>query len=100
MSDMLEQNDEIQEILSRNYSCQDVDDADLEAEFDGLGDYVTDGRPFITRHYSPHICQLPPDILDDALAPPSGAPSVGVPAAPAAAAGFDDFGLPVQVPAT
>ena len=56
MSDMLEQSDEIQEILSRNYSCQEVDDADLEAEFDGLGDYATDGTSHLSFFTARSAC--------------------------------------------
>jgi hypothetical protein len=39
MEDMLDQTNEIQEALGRQYGCpDDIDEADLEAELDALGD--------------------------------------------------------------
>uniref|UniRef100_A0A915CWV1 Charged multivesicular body protein 5 n=1 Tax=Ditylenchus dipsaci TaxID=166011 RepID=A0A915CWV1_9BILA len=38
MEDMLEMNNEIQDALSRQYDTPDIDEADLEAELDALGD--------------------------------------------------------------
>jgi len=38
MEDMLEQANDIQEALSRDYTCPDVDEDDLEAELAALGD--------------------------------------------------------------
>lgn len=38
MADMLEQADEVQEALGRTYGMQDVDDDELAAELDALGD--------------------------------------------------------------
>ncbi|KAG1691852.1 Charged multivesicular body protein 5 [Nymphon striatum] len=40
MEDMLEQADEVQQALGRSYGMPDVDDADLEAELDALGDEI------------------------------------------------------------
>ncbi|KAI6186408.1 hypothetical protein M3Y98_00129600 [Aphelenchoides besseyi] len=38
MEDMLEMNNEIQDALSRQYDTPDIDEADLEAELEALGD--------------------------------------------------------------
>lgn len=38
LADMLEQADEVQEALGRTYGMQDVDDDELAAELDALGD--------------------------------------------------------------
>lgn len=38
MEDMLDMNNDIQEALSRQYDTPDVDEADLEAELEALGD--------------------------------------------------------------
>lgn len=38
MADMLEQADEVQEAMGRTYGMPDVDDDDLQAELDALGD--------------------------------------------------------------
>jgi len=38
MQDMLEQADEVQEALGRSYGMPEIDDADLDAELDALGD--------------------------------------------------------------
>jgi len=40
MEDMLEQAGEIQDALSRSYGTPDIDEADLEAELDALGDEI------------------------------------------------------------
>ena len=40
LADMLEQADEVQEALGRNYATPDVDDDELEAELDALGDEI------------------------------------------------------------
>lgn len=37
---MLEQADEVQEALGRNYSTPDVDEDELEAELEALGDEI------------------------------------------------------------
>eukprot|EP00048_Salpingoeca_helianthica_P014560 m.222311 g.222311 ORF g.222311 m.222311 type:complete len:226 (-) comp16000_c0_seq1:25-702(-) len=87
IEDLLEMNEEIQESLARSYNAPEVDDADLEAEFEGLGDLTLDDN-----------------ILDEAFAPsvPTHVPEAGaaVPAAagprkqPAGAVAVDEFGLP------
>lgn len=38
MEEMLDMNNDIQEALSRQYDTPDIDEADLEAELDALGD--------------------------------------------------------------
>lgn len=38
MADMLEQADEVQEALGRNYGTPDIDESELEAELEALGD--------------------------------------------------------------
>ncbi|XP_059470064.1 charged multivesicular body protein 5 [Neocloeon triangulifer] len=40
MADMLEQADEVQEALGRSYATPDVDEDELEAELDALGDEI------------------------------------------------------------
>jgi len=40
MSDMLEQADEIQEAMGRSYNTPDLDEDDLQAELDALGDEI------------------------------------------------------------
>jgi charged multivesicular body protein 5 len=40
MADMLEQADEVQEALGRSYNMPDVDEDDLQAELDALGDEI------------------------------------------------------------
>ncbi|VBB29148.1 unnamed protein product [Acanthocheilonema viteae] len=38
MEEMLDMNNEIQDAMSRQYETPDIDEADLEAELDALGD--------------------------------------------------------------
>lgn len=40
MADMLEQADEVQEALGRSYGCPEIDEDELAAELDALGDEV------------------------------------------------------------
>lgn len=40
LSDMLEQSDEIQEALGRNYNMPEIDEDELNAELDALGDEI------------------------------------------------------------
>jgi len=85
MEDMMEMNDEIQEVMGRSYGMPEIDDDDLEAELDALGDEI--GLDEDTSY------------LDDAVSAPSiptnepGADSMrgDVP--------VDEFGLP-QIPQT
>ncbi|KAG8041203.1 hypothetical protein G9C98_002191 [Cotesia typhae] len=87
LADMLEQSDEVQEVLGRSYGTPEIDDDELNAELDALGDEIAlenDGS-----------------FLDDAISAPNapdkdpGAASIrnkdGVP--------VDEFGLP-QIPAS
>uniref|UniRef100_A0AC34FII0 Charged multivesicular body protein 5 n=1 Tax=Panagrolaimus sp. ES5 TaxID=591445 RepID=A0AC34FII0_9BILA len=86
MEDMLDMNNDIQEALGRQYDTPDIDEADLEAELDALGDEL----------------QLDGDstFLDEALTTP-GVPT-GIPGQRdtnhASDIAVDEFGLP-RVPA-
>jgi charged multivesicular body protein 5 len=40
MSDMLEQADEVQDALGRSYGTPEIDEDELEAELDALGDEI------------------------------------------------------------
>lgn len=40
MADMLEQSEEVQEALGRSYGTPDIDESELEAELDALGDEI------------------------------------------------------------
>jgi charged multivesicular body protein 5 len=40
MSDMLDQADEVQEALGRSYNTPEIDEDELEAELDALGDEI------------------------------------------------------------
>ena len=40
LEDLTEQSSEIQEIMGRSYGCPEIDDDDLEAELDALGDEI------------------------------------------------------------
>lgn len=84
MEDLLEDANEIQDVLGREYGTPDVDEADLDAELDALGDMDLEGS-----------------FLDEATSAP-GVPSMEPGAKRPAAAGsiaVDEFGLP-EVPAT
>lgn len=84
LEDLTEQSSEIQEIMGRSYGMPEIDDDDLEAELDALGDEIGFDEDS--------------SYLDEAVATPSvptsdpGADSVrdSVP--------VDEFGLP-QIPA-
>ncbi|CAD5232965.1 unnamed protein product [Bursaphelenchus xylophilus] len=82
MEDMLEMNNEVQDALSRQYDCADIDETELEAELEALGnelDFDTDTS-----------------YLDEALNAP-GVPSKdpGVPASSKQSGVLvDEFGLP------
>ncbi|KAM6971054.1 charged multivesicular body protein 5 [Tautogolabrus adspersus] len=85
LEDMMEDADEIQEALGRSYGTPEIDDDDLEAELDALGD------EFLMDDDSSY--------LDEA----SSAPSIpeGLPGEKSSRDGVlvDEFGLP-QIPAT
>lgn len=40
LADMLEQNDEVQEVMGRTYGVPDLDEDELAAELDALGDEI------------------------------------------------------------
>eukprot|EP00051_Salpingoeca_urceolata_P007638 m.99228 g.99228 ORF g.99228 m.99228 type:complete len:221 (+) comp15325_c0_seq1:292-954(+) len=85
LEDMLEDHSEIQDVLSRSYAAPDVDEADLEAELDALGDWEPDlGES---------------NLLDEAMAPavPNSEPGSAI--AQPTPGGVDEFGLP-EVPMT
>ncbi|VDM84813.1 unnamed protein product [Strongylus vulgaris] len=85
MEDMLDLNNEIQEVMSRQYDTPDIDEADLEAELALLGDEL-EGETDTTY-------------LDEALNAP-GVPTAR-PASSKVAEGLevDEFGLP-KIPAS
>jgi len=85
MDDLLDQTNEMQEILGREYGCpEELDDADLDAELDALGDLDFD---------------MDSDLLDILPSGPTGMPTAAdatvVPAAttPAGQVPVDEFGL-------
>lgn len=81
MEDMLEMADEVQETLGRQYGMpDDVDEADLEAELDALGDEMFEDELSV----------------DDAISAPTGPLSEGGEANPAqpGSVAVDEFGLP------
>jgi len=86
MTDMLEQHEEIQEVLSRNYTAPEVDDEDLEAEFDSLGDLELEDDSILDEALAPVPSRLPPAAARPAAAAPG-------------AVAVDEFGLP-EVAAT
>ena len=57
LEDLMEQNEEIQEVMGRSYGMPEIDDDELEAELDALGDEI--GLDEDTSY------------LDDAVAAPS-----------------------------
>lgn len=80
MEDMLDMNNDIQEALSRQYDTPDIDEADLEAELDALGDELQ--------------ADTDTSFLDEALKPiPTREPG-----AKDTEIDVDEFGLP-KVPA-
>lgn len=83
MEDMLELADEVQETLGRSYGMPELDEADLEAELDALGDEMFDDELN----------------LDDAISAPTG--PIGETTGPSTESegvAVDEFGLP-QLPA-
>ena len=91
LADMLEDANEVQEALGRTYGVPDLDEADLEAELDALGD------DFALDEDSSY--------LDDAIAAPNapdrepGADSVAVDDSNNGGVLVDEFGLP-KIPET
>lgn len=84
LEDMMEMNSEIQEVMGRSYGMPEVDDDELEAELDALGDEL----------------QFDEDTsyLDDAVSAPSIPTSEpGTESATAGNVPVDEFGLP-QIP--
>jgi charged multivesicular body protein 5 len=56
LEDLMEQSNEIQEVMGRSYGMPEIDDDELEAELDALGDELLDNDA---------------SYLDDAVAAPS-----------------------------
>lgn len=83
MEDMLELADEVQETLGRSYGMPELDDADLDAELDALGDDMFEDE----------------GLLDDAVSAPSAPQGeIGEPSSTHEGVAVDEFGLP-QLPA-
>ncbi|CAK8671799.1 unnamed protein product [Clavelina lepadiformis] len=83
MEDMLEMADEVQDALGRSYGMPDLDEADLDAELDALGDDMFEDS-----------------MLDDEVAAPNAPSNELGESLPANQEGVavDEFGLP-QLPA-
>merc|ERR1712226_202981 len=81
MEDMMEEANEIQEVMGRSYGCPEIDEDDLEAELDALGDEM---------------------LLDDDTSYLDSAETTNMPAIPTTTPGesnkpiaeTDEFGLP------
>lgn len=82
LEDLTEQANEIQEVMGRSYGMPEIDDDELEAEFDALGDMVLDDDT---------------SYLDE-IAAPSAPTTVPGEASSADGVPVDEFGLP-QIPA-
>eukprot|EP00049_Salpingoeca_infusionum_P007607 m.123766 g.123766 ORF g.123766 m.123766 type:complete len:215 (-) comp13759_c0_seq1:1135-1779(-) len=76
IADMMDEHQELQDIMSRSYGMDDIDEAELEAEFESFGEEL--------------------EMFDDAMFDEVTPPSTTAEAAPVApvAEGVDDFGLP------
>lgn len=87
LEDMLDQANDVQEALGRSYGMPDVDDAELEAELDALGDEIA--------------LDEDTSYLDEASAPRIPTKEPGAESLPANQEGIlvDEFGLP-KIPAT
>ncbi|CAG5114469.1 unnamed protein product [Candidula unifasciata] len=81
LEDLMEQGSEIQEVMSRSYGMPELDDDDLEAELDALGDELLDEDS---------------SYLDDAVTAPS-APTSDPGTESKDGVLVDEFGLP-QIP--
>ncbi|KAI1719249.1 snf7 domain-containing protein [Ditylenchus destructor] len=84
MEDMLEMNNEVQDALSRQYDSPDIDEADLEAELDALGDDLA--------------LDTDTSYLDEAMNAPS-VPTRDPGTATDHGVAVDEFGLP-KIPAS
>mmetsp|Transcript_43931 Transcript_43931/g.64549 ORF Transcript_43931/g.64549 Transcript_43931/m.64549 type:complete len:221 (-) Transcript_43931:502-1164(-) len=82
LADMMEDMNEVNDTLARSYGMpNEVDEADLEAELDMLGDELEEEGEMETPSY-----------LQDTPLPPTTLPGSKVPSAPS---GVDEYGLPV-----
>ncbi|KAI9347175.1 Snf7 family [Zopfochytrium polystomum] len=60
MEDLLEQANEVQEIMGRSYGLpEDIDEADLEAELDALGDDLTEETEEVPSYLQDDALELP-----------------------------------------
>lgn len=84
LEDLTEQSNEIQEIMGRSYGCPEIDEDDLEAELDALGDEI--GLDEDTSY------------LDDAVSTPSVPTSEPGADSTRGDVAVDEFGLP-KIPA-
>ncbi|KAI8785673.1 charged multivesicular body protein 5 [Biomphalaria glabrata] len=82
LEDLMEQSSEIQEVMSRSYGMPELDDDELEAELDALGDELLDEDT---------------TYLDDAVAAPSAPTSEPGGESSRGDVPVDEFGLP-QIP--
>ncbi|EDQ90472.1 uncharacterized protein MONBRDRAFT_24288 [Monosiga brevicollis MX1] len=82
LEDLMEDQNEIQEILARSYGMDDIDEGDLDAELDMLGelDDLDLGEDFS---------------LDDMASVPTATPNANPANGQADAVGVDEFGLPL-----
>ena len=80
MADMLEQADEVQEALGRSYGTPDIDEDDLAAELDALGDEV--------------LLDEDASYLDDAISAPNAPEKEPGTETLKADMPVDEFGLP------
>lgn len=94
MEDLMEQATDIQEALSRTYGTpEDIDEADLEAELDALGDEIgfeEDVPTYLQDGPIADTANRPPAYIDLPEVGSGGDPSSGVPVA------VDEFGLPME----
>jgi charged multivesicular body protein 5 len=89
MEDLMEQANDIQEALGRSYGLpEDLDEADLEAELEALGDEVMFGESEEVPSYLEEPAASAPVYLDETA-----------PAVPSGPSKVDEFGLPIAEPA-
>lgn len=86
MGDMLEMNDEVQEALSRSYGVPDIDEDELAAELDALGEEIALDDD--TSYLDDAVTAPPAPVKEPSTTPQKNKDGVAV----------DEFGLP-QIPA-
>ncbi|KAJ3346373.1 hypothetical protein HDU83_003148, partial [Entophlyctis luteolus] len=76
MEDLLEQANEVQEVLGRTYGLPDgIDESDLEAELDALGDELLQEDEEIPSYLQEDVPELPATSSTDPLQMPGGLPA-------------------------